>query len=235
MTAYRNAMGGGELKSRLRHHSYLSLFNYNSIRIRIFIVGGIWSVISLSYFISANSQINPDRSIPFNIALAGVVEIIAYLISILTSLNLGRVYVIKRLLVAAGAIHICYYFIGPLNSYHGFSKVLVMAFDISVRITVSIGNTFLAIYVLELFPTSIRHFALGILGFITKLMYMLSTYFFDFWSYRHIHPNFVLGFLFIGSYFMCSKLRETHWNDIKDNLSEDDDGTMMCDMRADIV
>ena len=66
----------------------------------------------------------------------------------LTSLNLGRVYVIKRLLIAAGVIHICFYFIGPLNSYHGFGKVIVMTFDIAVRLTVSIGNTFLAIYAL---------------------------------------------------------------------------------------
>ena len=49
-----------------------------------------------------------------------------------------------------------------------------MTFDIGIRVTVSVGNTFLAIYALELFPTSIRHFALGMLGFITKFMYMLS-------------------------------------------------------------
>lgn len=221
--------------SRLRHHSYMSLFNYSSIRIRVLIVGSIWSIFSLSYFISANSQINPDRSIPFNIAFAGVVEIIAYFLSILTSLNLARVFVIKRLLMIAGVIHLCYFFIGPLNSYHGFSKVIVMTFDIGVRLTVSIGNTFLAIYALELFPTSIRHFSLGMLGFITKLMYMLSTYFGDFWTYRHIHPNFILGCLFIGAFFTCNKLRETQWNNFKDNLSEDGDGTMMYEMRADIV
>lgn len=111
--------------------------------------------------------------------------------------------------------------------YHGFSKVIVMTFDIGVRLTVSIGNTFLAIYAIELFPTSIRHFSLGMLGFITKLMYMLSVYFNDFWSYRHIHANFILGCLFIGAYFTCSKLRETQFNNFKDNLSEDGDGTMM--------
>lgn len=89
---------------------------------------------------------------------------------------------IKRLLLVAGFIHILYFFIGPLNTYHGVGKVIIMTFDIVVRLSVSIGNTFLAIYAIELFPTSIRHFSLGILGFITKLMYMLSTYFNDFWS-----------------------------------------------------
>ena len=146
MADYRKAMCGGELLSRLKHHSYMSLFNYSSIRIRVLIVGAIWSVFSLSYFISANSQINSDRSIIFNVELAGVVEIIAYLLSILTSLNLGRVFVIKRLLIIAGVIHLVFYFIGPLNSYHGFGKLIVMTFDIGVRLTVSIGNTFLAIY-----------------------------------------------------------------------------------------
>lgn len=233
--AYKKAMGGGEIVSRLKHHSYMSLFNYSSIRIRVLIVGGIWSIFSLSYFISANSQINFDRSITFNIALAGVVEIIAYFLSMLTSLNLGRVFVIKRLLIIAGVIHVCYFFIGPLNSYHGFGKFIVIIFDIGVRLTVSIGNTFLAIYAIELFPTSIRHFSLGMLGFITKLMYWLSTYFSDFWTYRHIHPNFILGCLFIASFFTCSKLRETQFNSFKDNLSEDGDGSMMCEMRADMV
>lgn len=96
---------------------------------------------------------------------------------------------------------------------------MVMTFDIGVRVTVSVGNTFLAIYALELFPTSIRHFALGMLGFITKLMYMLSVEFDRFWSWRHIHPNFILGALMIGAYFSCEKLRETQYNGLKDNLS----------------
>ena len=47
----------------------------------------------------------------------------------------------------------------------------------AIRISMAYGNTFLAIYSIELFPTSIRHFALGMLGFITKLMYMLSFIF----------------------------------------------------------
>lgn len=73
------------------------------------------------------------------------------------------------------------------------------------------------------------------LGFITKLMYMLSFTFSDFWSYRGIHPNFVLGALMVGMYFTTDKLRETQYSGMKENLSEDGDGTMMDEMRADIV
>ena len=197
----------------------MSLFNFNSIRIRVFIVGGIWSLLSLSYFISANSMINPKRSLQFNIALAGIIEILAYFLSILTSLNLGRVYFIRKLLIISGIIHCCYFFIGPLSTYHGFGRFMVMTFDIGIRVTVSVGNTFLAIYVLELFPTSIRHFALGMLGFITKFMYMISYTFNDFWSYRQIHPNFIIGCLMIAIYFSCDKLRETQYSGMKDNLS----------------
>lgn len=84
-----------------------------------------------------------------------------------------------------------------------------MTFDIAIRMLMSFGNTFLAIYTVELFPTEIRHYTLGILGFITKLMYMLSFWFAEFWSTRHIHPNFIIGAFFIASYFWTSKLRET--------------------------
>lgn len=78
-----------------------------------------------------------------------------------------------------------------------------------------------------MFPTAIRHFALGMLGFITKLMYMLSFIFDDFFSVRYIHPNFIMGVLFVGCYFMIPKLRETEEIGIKDNLSEDGDNRLM--------
>lgn len=119
--------------------------------------------------------------------------------------------------------------------YHGVSKIIVILFDLSVRLTVSIGNTFLAIYAIELFPTSIRHFALGALGFITKLMYMLALTFNSYWTMRYIHPNFIIGILMIGTYFFTQKLRETSSKGLKDYLEEDGDGTMMNEMRVDLV
>ena len=66
-------------------------------------------------------------------------------------------------------------------------------------------------------------------------MYMLSAYFNIFWTNREIHPNFILGTLFLASYFMSTKLRETHRRNFKDNLSEDGDGTMMEQMHVDII
>jgi len=123
---------------------------------------------------SANSQLDSNKSYTFNIAFAGVIEIIAYLVSMLTSLNVSRILVIKRMLMAAAFFHLLYYFVIPHNKYTGFPKAVVIVLDICIRMVMSFGNTFLAIYSIELFPTSIRHFALGMLGFITKLMYMVS-------------------------------------------------------------
>lgn len=66
-------MAGGDISTTTKHHSYASLFKFNSIRIRVIYVGIIWSIISLSYFMSANTFINPNRGYAFNIALAGVI------------------------------------------------------------------------------------------------------------------------------------------------------------------
>jgi hypothetical protein len=112
----------------------------------VIIVSAIWSIISLSYFMSAKNQLNPNKSYTFNIAFAGVIEIIAYLISMITSLNYGRVFIIKRLLIASAIVHLSYYFIQPHDAYSGFSKAIVMMLDIVVRMLMSFGNTFLAIY-----------------------------------------------------------------------------------------
>jgi hypothetical protein len=55
MQGYREVMAGGQFSSRQKHHSYASLLKFSSIRIRVIIVGLIWSIISLSYFMSASS------------------------------------------------------------------------------------------------------------------------------------------------------------------------------------
>jgi hypothetical protein len=86
------------------------------------------------------------------------------------------------LIVFSAIIHILFYFLDPHYAYTGFGKFIVVTLNISVRILMAVGNTFLAIYVIELFPTSIRHYCLGMLGFITKFMYMLSFPFQTFWE-----------------------------------------------------
>ena len=205
----------------------MSLFRFKSIKIRVFIVGLIWSLISLSYFISANNQLNSNRSYSFNVILAGFIQIIAYLASIISSLNLGRIFVIRRLLVFSSIVHLLYYFIQPHDQYTGFSKTIILFLDIIVRLLMSYGNTFLAIYSIQLFPTVVRHFALGMLGFITKLTYMLSFIFSNFFTQRFINPNFILGLLFVGSIYLTPKLRQTREQGFKDNLQEDGDNTLM--------
>jgi hypothetical protein len=106
----------------------------------------IWSIVSLSYFISAKNQLNPNRSYTFNLAFAGIIEIIAYLSSVATNINLKRLYVIKRLIVMSAAVHLCFYFIQPNLNYSGLSKAVIILLDIIIRILMAYGNTFLAIY-----------------------------------------------------------------------------------------
>ena len=75
-----------------------------------------------------------------------MIEIIAYLSSMITSLNFDRISIIKKLLIISGVVHILYFFIGPLTTYHGFGKLFVVLESTLVRVLMSIGNTFLAIY-----------------------------------------------------------------------------------------
>ncbi len=64
----------------------------------------------------------------------------------LTSLNFGRIFVIKRLLIFSAICHVLYYFVIPGYDYHGFGKFLQITLNIVIRVLMSIGNTFLAIY-----------------------------------------------------------------------------------------
>ena len=109
------------------------------------LVSALWSLISLSYFISANSQLDATRSYSFNIGLAGVVEIVAYFGSMLTSLHIGRMLVIRRIVVAAAVVHILYFF-APLLGASSLGRFIILVLDVLVRVIVAFGNTFLAIY-----------------------------------------------------------------------------------------
>jgi len=70
----------------------------------------------------------------------------AYFGSMVTSLNFGRVFVIKRLIIGASIAHILFFFIDPAFSYSGFGKIIIVVLSIVIRILMSAGNTFLAIY-----------------------------------------------------------------------------------------
>jgi len=65
-----------------------------------------------------------------------------------TSLNFGRVFVIKRLIVVAAIVHGLFYFVEANYVYAGLGKLLVVTLNIGVRILMAVGNTFLAIYVI---------------------------------------------------------------------------------------
>lgn len=58
-----------------------------------------------------------------------------------------------------------------------------------------------------MFPTCVRHFAIGLLGFATKFIFMIAPKYIKFWDVRQIHPNFVIGILLIGGFFLVNKLR----------------------------
>ena len=45
-------------------------------------------------------------------------------------------------------MHILFYFLDPNYSYTGFGKFIVISLNISIRILMAVGNTFLAIYVI---------------------------------------------------------------------------------------
>lgn len=204
--------------SQTRHHSYLSLFRYKSIRIRVFSIMYIWAVISLSYFTSANSLLNDRKSISFNLALAGAIEVIAYLAAMSMSLNAQRLVFIKNLLIYSGIVHVLFYFVRPIHEYGGFGRLVIMSADILIRISMSMGNVFMLIFAIETFPTAIRHFALGLLGFATKSMYVVSIRFISFWGERDIHPDFIIGILLLGGLATIGKLRETKGHAMRDYL-----------------
>jgi hypothetical protein len=159
--------------------------------------------------------------------------VIAYLAAVHMSLNVQRITFIKNLLIYSGILHLLFYFVRPIHTYGSFGHFIIMSGDILIRVSMSMGNVFMMIVTIETFPTAVRHFAMGLLGFATKFMYLVANRFVEFWKWRDIHPDFVIGVLLLGGLVFLGKMRETKGHPLKDNL-EEDDGTLMVDMKTDI-
>lgn len=148
------------------------------------------------------------------------------------SLNMQRLAFIKNLLIYSGAIHVLFYFVRPIHEYQTFGRLIIMSADILIRVSMSMGNVFMLIYTVEVFPTAVRHFALGFLGFATKFMYFVSLRLTVFWNQRDIHPDFIIGVLLLGGLVTIAKLRETKGHPMKDFLEEDEYGSLMVETRT---
>lgn len=213
-----------QLQMNKKSHSYLSLFQYNSLRVRSFIILYIWGTISISYYLTSFEAYKYSKGLRYHIVTMGIIELISYLICANFSLVHERLKVIKYALLLIGASHILFLF-APVHRTQYFN-LLAFYFLCIIRLAVSGFACFLNVYIQEVYPTSLRHFAFGLTTFWQKFAWVFIPLYSQLCYNMHISPLIPVGVFVLAGLPMIQKLRETLDKPLKDEVDEEQDALL---------
>lgn len=133
-------------------------------------------IINLAYFITTYGVNLYVGDTYFNLCLFGLVEIIAYLCSAFISLNYTRRGGLKALLIISGVGYSLFSLIYVKNGEEDTSKFIRNANILLAcvgKFGVSGAMSLFFVYITELYPTSVRHFALGFFAVTSRLILII--------------------------------------------------------------
>ena len=126
----------------------------------------------------------------------GVIEIIGYLISAYLSLQFERKKIIKYVLVFTSITHIIFFFFS--EDYNKEWQIKALYFFISiVRIAVAGIYCFINVYIIEAFPTSVRHLVYALQGSFGKALWLLGPIYYDLCQGYGFSPLAPIGILIL--------------------------------------
>lgn len=100
----------------------------------------------------------------------GLGELVAYLYSGYISLRHPRKSILRGIMWTAGLIHLAFFAFLKTDKHSFIIKIASFSSIIALRLAISTGNCIFNVYIAELYPTTVRHYAFGYFGFVTKLI-----------------------------------------------------------------
>lgn len=98
------------------------------------------------------------------------------------------------------------------------------------RLAISTGNCIFNVYIAEVYPTSVRHYAFGYFGFCTKFIAIFAPPFVELCDVFNLSPFIPLSFFFFIGLFTLDKLKETLGHPLKEQLEEEESTFLQNDL-----
>lgn len=206
------------------NYSMLTLFKYNSLKMTTLALIYMHLVISAIYYVLwySSDPLYPD--IHTNFFISGAIELFGYLISAFLALNQRRKITIKGSFVATGiCIILSWFFNTASTNTISFGNQYAVIIFIAGKVFACVATNTLLIYVLEFYPTRVRHFAIGFFAVITRFILVLVPALIQTSSDLAVSPLLLLGGLSIGSFFLVTYCPETYEKPLQDHITEEKD------------
>ena len=210
-----------EKKQPERKFNYhiLTLFKYISLKKASFVILYFTSLLTTLFY---NTPLSIDTIVdsPYaNIFIMGFIELLAYLFAANATLNYRRKSYFRVIFIL---IFVSYLFFALFHiDIHATEASLMhisffIIFVVLAKLAISAGMALFTVYICEVYPTVVRHFALGFYNTFTKLAVVLIPNFITFTNFIGVGPLLPISLLALGTLYLMSYIPET-----KDKNSED--------------
>ena len=188
-----------EDKTKSKPRTIFTLFKYPSLKKPCWCLCAIYVLLSIPHQGNLIALTHFSNDGPQSLMTCGIIELFSYIISAYCCLNFRRKMILKTTFVCIGSVYILFLTTGQIASeidiHHsdGFSILLLLI----GRISTSVGFATLNIYITEVIPTSVRHFAYALYTAVTSFAYIFLDNFIISMRSAGFHPQFCLGVIII--------------------------------------
>ena len=152
----------------------------------------------------------------YNLMGMGLGELIAYLYSGYISLKFPRKTIFRGILWVGGLMHLAFFAFLYVDETFIMFRVASFTSIIALRLAISCGNCIFNVYIAEVYPTTVRHYAFGYFGLVTKLIAIFAPPFVSACKVFGFSPFIPLSVFFFAGIPALSKLRETFGHPLRD-------------------
>ena len=211
-----------DLFMRPNNHSFLCLFRYNSLRVRSFIFLYFFEVFFMGSVLCYYIYPEYSPNIYLNHLILGFIKMVGFLLGGYLILNFQRKVILKNLLFIAGISDILL-IIAAFTQTFGIELIIL---NLIAQIVFDAGFPLLIFFISEVYPTVVRHYALGFFMSYGSLIVLITKPVFDLFELFGFPASVILGILCLVGIGVMNKLRETFGLGLKENIAEENDALL---------
>ena len=182
-----------DLFMRPNNHSFLCLFRYNSLRVRSFIFLYFFEVFFMGSVLCYYIYPEYSPNIYLNHLILGFIKMVGFLLGGYLILNFQRKVILKNLLFIAGISDILL-IIAAFTQTFGIELIIL---NLIAQIVFDAGFPLLIFFISEVYPTVVRHYALGFFMSYGSLIVLITKPVFDSFELFGFPASVILGILFL--------------------------------------